>query len=535
MDSVRSGGVTTPEEFESIQFRFGFMSEHRVQSPLEGSTIYQPPAGKWVFRWRSSRPGFDFPYPHVPMSSDRGTPAVGGRYVGVSHVKRNYFQWQGLVRLCIRSSRNECCLAVLWKDDSFFLWITMSTYNITKYLKWRHNRLQAELALFFRVMSLLSRRGSEDQVWLVVKSSPVFGLLLWIPPSRKMLVAVPSASSCVGNATLILCFLIPLFVTEIADTDDLQVVEEEDLHWPGEPGVMSTYFVPPSIPGDALSTASPSSLGATDVYLHGWSLVPGSLFPEHGLAREWCRHAFPPATMEALDTISYSHMANDLQYAAAQVAPHLVVAVGHLRYIGADVAKRAAVKSERDELVEKVWLLKEERHKFDKRYLMLSGEKTVVEAQEANLDGEVDLLSQQVQNLVSEKEALAKRLALRDNQFTFEVSMRKILEADLAWVLHKGVVLAVDHVVECSEFALGIHCVKAVCVAAGVGKGKTLWHNLLMQCMLPLGHFAEMDFVSYLRLGELNLVDLRQLCSNEEEHVPDGGDGGTASTQPRRG
>ncbi|CAH1433692.1 unnamed protein product [Lactuca virosa] len=47
--------------------------------------------------------------------------------------------------------------------------------------------------------------------------------------------------------------------------------------------------------------------------------------------------------------------------------------------------------------------------------------------------------------------------------------------------------------------------------------------------------FAETDFASYLRLGELGLADLRQLCTEEEEHVPDDGVWGTALTQPRWG
>lgn len=65
----------------------------------------------------------------------------------------------------------------------------------------------------------------------------------------------------------------------------------------------------------------------------------------------------------------------------------------HLHYIGVDLAELAAVKSERTELAEKVWLLKEERDKFNERYLMLSGEKSVVEAQVSTLYGEINLLS----------------------------------------------------------------------------------------------------------------------------------------------
>ncbi|CAI9291980.1 unnamed protein product [Lactuca saligna] len=106
-----------------------------------------------------------------------------------------------------------------------------------------------------------------------------------------------------------------------------------------------------------------------------------------------------------------------------------------------------------------------------------------------------------VQNLVSEKEASAKRFTLQYDQFTIEVSRRKILEDDLVWVIQKGVVSVVDRVFESSEFALGIHRVKATLA------------------------FIEMDFASYLHLGELDLADLHQLCSEEEDHVPNGGVG----------
>lgn len=42
----RSGIKPTPEEFESLQLRFGFMSEHGVQFLRKGATIYQLPPGK---------------------------------------------------------------------------------------------------------------------------------------------------------------------------------------------------------------------------------------------------------------------------------------------------------------------------------------------------------------------------------------------------------------------------------------------------------------------------------------------------------
>ncbi|CAH1426963.1 unnamed protein product [Lactuca virosa] len=104
---------------------------------------------------------------------------------------------------------------------------------------------------------------------------------------------------------------------------------------------------------------------------------------------------------------------------------------------------------------------------------------------------------------------------------------------------------------ERSEFALGICHVKAACLAAGVENGKQVartWSagnslgssdpNVVAQSIdamhAAIRAFSETDFVSYLRLGELSLADLRQLYSEEEEHVLDGGVGGTALTQPRR-
>ncbi|CAI9283257.1 unnamed protein product [Lactuca saligna] len=124
-------------------------------------------------------------------------------------------------------------------------------------------------------------------------------------------------------------------VIEIVDGDETQAMETTGLRWLGEPGVEGTLSIPPLVSGDAPSVA-------------------GSLVLELGPAREWCRHAFPPATLEALDDISYSHMANDLQYAATQFSPYLVAAAGHLRYIGANLTEFAVVKSEHDELMQKV-------------------------------------------------------------------------------------------------------------------------------------------------------------------------------------
>nr|KAJ0226604.1 hypothetical protein LSAT_V11C100020360 [Lactuca sativa] len=168
--------------------------------------------------------------------------------------------------------------------------------------------------------------------------------------SRHWSAAVDSAlEEDIGGSTIGRCFCQkyntdPLLskspiVIDIVDGDDPQTMEMVGLRRLGEPSTMGTRPVPPLVSGDALSAVGPSYLGAPGVYLLGWNVTPGSLLLEQGPAHEWCRHTFPSATLEALDVISYSHMANDLQYATVQIAPYLVAAAGRLRYIWADFSK----------------------------------------------------------------------------------------------------------------------------------------------------------------------------------------------------
>ncbi|CAH1436356.1 unnamed protein product [Lactuca virosa] len=94
-----------------------------------------------------------------------------------------------------------------------------------------------------------------------------------------------------------------------------------------------------------------------------------------------------------------------------------------------------------------------------------------------------------------------------------------------------------DRVVESSEFALRIRYVKAACVAAGMERGKQVAlvfssgsgsgpsepgaiARSIEAMHVAIRAFAETDFVSYLRLDELGFADLRQLCSEEEDVVP---------------
>lgn len=98
--------------------------------------------------------------------------------------------------------------------------------------------------------------------------------------SRRWSAAVNSAlkedvgGGSIGRHLSRKCNIDPLFsnslvVIEIADTDDTQVVEATNLGRSGELGVVGTYSVPPSVPGDAPLVAGHSSLGATGVYLPG--------------------------------------------------------------------------------------------------------------------------------------------------------------------------------------------------------------------------------------------------------------------------
>ncbi|CAH1413281.1 unnamed protein product [Lactuca virosa] len=176
---------------------------------------------------------------------------------------------------------------------------------------------------------------------------------------------------------------------------------------------------------------------------------------------------------------------------------------------------------------------------------MLAGEKSAVEDQVVTLDMEVDRLSQQVQCLEANKGTLEGCLRQQSEHMESEALKRNTLEEDLAWVLQKGVIRVVDRVIESGDFSLGIRRMKSACVVAGMESGKEA-----VRKQLAIGHFnpsesndviqsahtmrasikacAQTDFVSYLRLGELDLTSLRQLCcdSNSEGPVLDSGSGG---------
>lgn len=101
------------------------------------------------------------------------------------------------------------------------------------------------------------------------------------------------------------------------------------------------------------------------------------------------------------------------------------------------------------------------------------------------------------------------------------------------WLLQKGIVRVIDKVVESVEFSLGVRRMKAVCMAAGVEGGKqVIREQVATKRFIPgessafPGHtqamhaevnsFLETNFDSYLRLRELNMEDLRQLCGDPD-------------------
>ena len=88
------------------------------------------------------------------------------------------------------------------------------------------------------------------------------------------------------------------------------------------------------MPSRSHVSTSPSKTGAvppppgshSGICRSSWSLTPKDLVSDHDTALEWCRHAFPPATTEALTVMADEHIADGLRCAAAQVSSYLVSA-----------------------------------------------------------------------------------------------------------------------------------------------------------------------------------------------------------------
>ncbi|CAI9271418.1 unnamed protein product [Lactuca saligna] len=108
---------------------------------------------------------------------------------------------------------------------------------------------------------------------------------------------------------------------------------------------------------------------------------------------------------------------------------------------------------------------------------------------------------------------------------------RKVVEDDFKWLLQNGVFQVVEKAVECANVSLGLRCMKAACITAGVEGGKQvireqistekfmsdepstlLEHTQVMHENVKF--LLENDFASYLHLGELDMEGLRQLWSD---------------------
>lgn len=81
----------------------------------------------------------------------------------------------------------------------------------------------------------------------------------------------------------------------------------------------------------------------------------------------------PPATIEALEHLSNSHMYNSLQYATAQVGPSMVVVARRLCKVISDSSELSFVRSKRDDLRAKLLEFEKEKHAFEECYDLLDG------------------------------------------------------------------------------------------------------------------------------------------------------------------
>lgn len=108
----------------------------------------------------------------------------------------------------------------------------------------------------------------------------------------------------------------------------------------------------------------------------------------HYVAYEWGYLAFPPATIEALELLSNSHMFNSLQYAAAQVTSYMVVVARHLHKVSSYFGELSYVRAEQDDLRAKLLEMEKEKRTFEERYELMAGKKASLEEHVATLDGQ---------------------------------------------------------------------------------------------------------------------------------------------------
>lgn len=138
-------------------------------------------------------------------------------------------------------------------------------------------------------------------------------------------------------------------------------------------------FASPLVNNNVIVGSSSLPMASSGCHIPEWGLTRESLLTQNLGAYKWGRHAFPLATIEALELFSNFHMSNSLQYMVSQVAPYLVVAARRLCQINSDKTELASSRAERDELSVKLLGLEEEKRKFEERYDVLVGEKAFVE------------------------------------------------------------------------------------------------------------------------------------------------------------
>lgn len=109
-----------------------------------------------------------------------------------------------------------------------------------------------------------------------------------------------------------------------------------------------------------------------------------------------------------------------------------------------------------------------------------------------------------------------------------EESERRILEMDMSWLLQNCIVRVVNRLIKSIEFSFGVRQMKAVCVAADVegdkhvvrehvvtGKFNPEEPSVFLEQTQAINDyvkdFMETEFVSYRRLGEMDLAGLCHL------------------------
>lgn len=117
-----------------------------------------------------------------------------------------------------------------------------------------------------------------------------------------MVIIFPDAYAI--NATLNLFSLSHLLLSRLLMVMSCQGKKAVFSHRQGKKIVTGGCSTSPSASNNVSSKAGPSSLGAPGVYFLGWNLPPKSLLSEQGSATEWCHHAFPSTTLEALNALS---------------------------------------------------------------------------------------------------------------------------------------------------------------------------------------------------------------------------------------